>query len=69
MPEYEVTVGNIGMVLRTESKGLAMETAVDYDQELRHNMGRGEYPIVVWEDGEPIDETEKPWELRDDDDD
>lgn len=55
--KFEVTVGNIGTVERTDSHKTAMATYREYVSQSKNNYGRaaGE-DVVLWEDGEPIEE-------------
>lgn len=54
---YEVLVGNIGTVLRTDNPDEARETFELYAARSRHGWGSCAHePVTLRKDGEPIDE-------------
>lgn len=54
MPEYEVIVGNIGTVTRTENEYEALQVFTEYVEQSNHPFGRasGE-EVTLMKDGEP----------------
>lgn len=55
--KYEVTVGNLGSVIETESYEEAKATFNEYVELSETQYGRvaGEF-VILWENGEPIEE-------------
>lgn len=55
--KYEVTVGNLGSVIETESYEEAKTVYDEYVWQSSANYGRvaGEW-VTLWEDGEPLEE-------------
>ena len=51
MVTYEVIVGNIGMVLETDSLDEAKTTYATYVEQVKEATGRAESSVVIMEDG------------------
>lgn len=57
---YSVSVENIGFVRRDVTWTEAMATAKHYADQIRRNVTRGEFPVIIWQEvacnAEPFEE-------------